>query len=205
MTGEFYDTLETRSADERESALMAALSRQVEHARSNTTYYGALLDKADAGTITSREALATLPVTRKGDLLELQKKTPPFGGMNAVATNALGRLYMSPGPIYDAEGLEADPWRFARTLFAAGFRKGDIVHNCFSYHLTPAGMMVDSAARAIGCAVFPGGVGNTEMQVQAAAELKTTAYAGTPSFLKIILEKAREMGADVSGDRKSVV
>ncbi|UUX49668.1 AMP-binding protein [Nisaea acidiphila] len=205
MSGEFYDGLETRSADERESTLMAALSKQIEHAKANTAYYGALLGDVDAGSVVSRETLASLPVTRKGDLLELQKKTPPFGGMNAVAPSALGRVYMSPGPIYDAEALEADPWRFARSLFAAGFRKGDIVHNCFSYHLTPAGMMVDSAARAIGCAVFPGGVGNTEMQVQAAAELKTTGYGGTPSFLKIILEKARETGADVSSLKKGLV
>lgn len=205
MSGEFYDGLETRSADERESTLMAALRDQIAHAKSNTAYFGALLEGTDPGTVSSREALAALPVTRKGDLLELQKKTPPFGGMTAVAPHALGRVYMSPGPIYDAEGLEADPWRFARSLFAAGFRKGDIVHNCFSYHLTPAGMMVDSAARAIGCAVFPGGVGNTEMQVQAAAELKTTGYGGTPSFLKIILEKARETGADISGLNKGLV
>jgi phenylacetate-CoA ligase len=205
MSGEFYDGLETRSMDERESALMAALSKQVAHAKAKSSYYGTLLAETDPGAVISRDALAALPVTRKGDLLDLQKKTPPLGGLNAVAPNALGRLYMSPGPIYDAEGLEADPWRFARTLFAAGFRKGDIVHNCFSYHLTPAGMMVDSAARAIGCAVFPGGVGNTEMQVQAAADLRPNGYAGTPSFLKIILEKARETCADVGSMKKGLV
>ncbi|WP_420405436.1 phenylacetate--CoA ligase family protein [Nisaea sp.] len=205
MSGEFYDVLETRGPDERESALMAALSKQLAHAKAQSSYYAALLADTDPGAVTDRKALAALPVTRKGELLELQKKNPPLGGLNAVAPNALGRLYMSPGPIYDAEGLEGDPWRFARTLFAAGFRKGDIVHNCFSYHLTPAGMMVDSAARAIGCAVFPGGVGNTEMQVQAAADLKPSGYAGTPSFLKIILEKAREMGVDVSSLKKGLV
>ncbi|MBO6562453.1 MAG: AMP-binding protein [Nisaea sp.] len=205
MSGEFYDGLETRSMDERESALMVALSKQVAHAKAKSSYYGTLLAETDPGAVTSRDSLAALPVTRKGDLLDLQKKTPPLGGLNAVAPNALGRLYMSPGPIYDAEGLEADPWRFARTLFAAGFRKGDIVHNCFSYHLTPAGMMVDSAARAIGCAVFPGGVGNTEMQVQAAVDLRPNGYAGTPSFLKIILEKARETGADVGSMKKGLV
>jgi len=205
MSGEYYDGLETRSADERESALMSALSKQLAHAKSKSSYYATLLADIDPDAVTDREALARLPVTRKSELLDLQKKTPPLGGLNAVAPNTLARLYMSPGPIYDAEGPEADPWRFARALFAAGFRKGDIVHNCFSYHLTPAGMMIDSAARAIGCAVFPGGVGNTEMQVQAAADLRPDGYGGTPSFLKIILEKAREMGADVSSLKKALV
>lgn len=205
MSGDFYDTLETRSSDEREAAQMAALSAQVALAKGKTAYFGKLLADVDPGAITSRTALAGLPVTRKGDLLDLQKSTPPFGGMTTVAPNGLARLYMSPGPIYDAEGPEPDPWRFARTLYAAGFRKGEILHNCFSYHLTPAGMMVDSAARAIGCAVFPGGVGNTEMQVQAAADLKPGGYGGTPSFLKIILEKARELGTDISSMKKGLV
>lgn len=205
MSGDFYDRLETRSTDEREAAQMAALSAQVALAKGKTAYFGKLLADIDPGAITSRAALASLPVTRKGDLLDLQKSTPPFGGMTSVAPNGLARLYMSPGPIYDAEGPEPDPWRFARTLYAAGFRKGDILHNCFSYHLTPAGMMVDGAARAIGCAVFPGGVGNTEMQVQAAADLKPAGYSGTPSFLKIILEKARELGADISSMKKGLV
>ncbi|WP_323795171.1 phenylacetate--CoA ligase family protein [Nisaea sp.] len=205
MSGDFYDTLETRSTDEREAAQMAALSAQVALAKGKTAYFGKLLADVDPGAITSRTALASLPVTRKGDLLDLQKSTPPFGGMTTVAPNGLARLYMSPGPIYDAEGPEPDPWRFARTLYAAGFRKGEILHNCFSYHLTPAGMMVDSAARAIGCAVFPGGVGNTEMQVQAAAGLKPSGYGGTPSFLKIILEKARELGTDISSMKKGLV
>ena len=205
MSGDFYDRFETRSTDEREAALMAALSAQVALAKGRTDYFGKLLSEVDPATITSRSALANLPVTRKGDLLALQKSTPPFGGMTSVAPNGLARLYMSPGPIYDAEGPESDPWRFARTLYAAGFRKGEILHNCFSYHLTPAGMMVDSAARAIGCAVFPGGVGNTEMQVQAAADLKPAGYGGTPSFLKIILEKARELGTDISSLKKGLV
>lgn len=205
MSGDFYDTLETRSTDEREAAQMVALSAQVALAKGKTAYFGKLLADVDPDVITSRAALAGLPVTRKGDLLDLQKSTPPFGGMTTVAPNGLARLYMSPGPIYDAEGPEPDPWRFARTLYAAGFRKDEILHNCFSYHLTPAGMMVDSAARAIGCAVFPGGVGNTEMQVQAAADLKPAGYGGTPSFLKIILEKARELGTDISSMKKGLV
>lgn len=205
MSGDFYDSLETRSTDEREAAQMAALSAQVALAKGKTAYFGKLLAAVDPGAITSRSALAELPITRKGDLLDLQKSTPPFGGMTTVAPNGLARLYMSPGPIYDAEGPEPDPWRFARTLYAAGFRKGEILHNCFSYHLTPAGMMVDSAARAIGCAVFPGGVGNTEMQVQAASDLKPAGYGGTPSFLKIILEKARELGVDISSMKKGLV
>lgn len=205
MSGDFYDTLEARSTDEREAAQMVALSAQIALAKNKTAYFGKLLADVDPGAITSLTALAGLPVTRKGDLLELQKSAPPFGGMTTVSPTSLARLYMSPGPIYDAEGPEPDPWRFARTLYAAGFRKGEILHNCFSYHLTPAGMMVDSAARAIGCAVFPGGVGNTEMQVQAAVDLKPAGYGGTPSFLKIILEKAQELGVDISSMKKGLV
>ena len=205
MSGDFYDALETRTIDEREAALMAALSAQVALAKGNTAYFGQLLADVDPEKISSRSALAGLPVTRKADLLSIQKSAPPFGGMTTVAPNHLSRLYLSPGPIYDAEGPEPDPWRFARALHAAGFRKGEILHNCFSYHLTPAGMMVDSAARAIGCAVFPGGVGNTEMQVQAASDLKSAGYAGTPSFLKIILEQARERGVDISSMKKGLV
>jgi phenylacetate-CoA ligase len=135
----------------------------------------------------------------------LQKESPPFAGMTAVSTGDLGRVFSSPGPIYDPQGARGDFWRFGRALFAAGFRRGDLVHNTFSYHFTPAGFMMDLAAQAVGCAVFPAGVGQTELQVAAIADLKPDGYAGTPSFLKIILDKADEMKTDVSSLRKASV
>jgi phenylacetate-CoA ligase len=146
-----------------------------------------------------------LPVLRKSDLLELQKANPPLGGLNATPIDRLARLFMSPGPIFEPEGHGSDAYRFARALFAAGFRKGELVHNTFAYHLTPAGRIAESGAHALGCPVFPAGVGNTEQQVQAIAGMKPRHYIGTPSFLKIILEKAREMGADVSSLRHALV
>jgi phenylacetate-CoA ligase len=198
MFGDFYDDLETRSAEQRANAIAVALPKQIAHAKANSPAFTAALGDIDPDAITSAEALAALPVIRKSALIDLQSATPPFGGLGAVAPGALARIYMSPGPIFEGEGRQDDPWRFARSAHAAGFRAGDIVHNTFSYHLTPAGMMVDTACRQIGCAVFPGGVGNTEMQVQAIGHLRPTRYAGTPSFLKIILEKAAEMGVDTA-------
>ncbi|HOM12769.1 MAG TPA: AMP-binding protein, partial [Rubrivivax sp.] len=162
----------------------------------------------------SRSALAQLPVTRKHELLERQKAgraSDPFGGFAAIGWRGLGaartarRVFQSPGPLYEPEGAAADYWRFGRALFAAGFRAGDLVHNSFSYHLTPAGSMVDTGAQALGCAVFPGGVGNTELQLQALAELRADAYAGTPSFLRIVLDKADEAGIALPALRKASV
>jgi phenylacetate-CoA ligase len=144
-------------------------------------------------------------VTRKSALLELQRAAPPFGGLATVVPGALARIFASPGPIYDPEGRRPDYWRTARVLFAAGFRPDDVVHNCFSYHLTPAGSMYETGAHALGCAVIPGGTGQTEQQVRAIADLKPDGYAGTPSFLKIILAKAAELGADVSSLKKASV
>jgi phenylacetate-coenzyme A ligase PaaK-like adenylate-forming protein len=146
-----------------------------------------------------------LPLTRKSDLAELERAAPPLGGLAATPVCDLLRLFRSPGPIADAEGRGRDWWRMARALHAAGFRKGDIVHNCFSYHLTPAGAMLESGAHALGCVVFPGGVGNTEVQVEAMAHFRPDGYVGTPDFLKIILEKAAEKGADVSSVKKGCV
>lgn len=205
MTNPFYDDLEIRDPEQRDAEQMAALSAQIAHAKSNAPYFAESLKDVDAATVTSRTALAELPVLRKSSLMELQGEHPPFGRMIAGPIGGLGRVYMSPGPIYDAEGPEPDPWRFARSMYAAGFRKGDLVHNCFSYHLTPAGMMVDSAARMIGCAVFPGGTGNTEQQIRAMADLKPTRYGGTGSFLKILLERARDEGVDVSSLTRGLV
>jgi phenylacetate-CoA ligase len=203
---EFYDRLETRDPEAREAAVMAALPLQVALARQTPAMAAALAD-VDAAAVTSRAALALLPVTRKSELLARQQAArasagsgDPFGGFSAIGWRALGalrparRVFQSPGPIYEPEGSAADYWRFGRALFAAGFRVGDLVHNSFSYHLTPAGSMMEGGAHAIGCTVFPGGVGNTELQVQAMAELRPDAYAGTPGFLRIALEKADAAG-----------
>jgi len=146
-----------------------------------------------------------LPVTRKSDLIAMQANKPPFAGLNATPVGALGRIFQSPGPIYDPEGKGDDWWRMGRAYFAAGFRPGDVIHNCMSYHLTPGGFIFDSGARACGCAVVPAGVGQTEVQVKAIADIRPTGYAGTPSFLKILLEKADEMGADVSSISRALV
>jgi phenylacetate-CoA ligase len=202
---DYYDDLETRDPAARERAQLAALSAQVAHARARAPYFAALLKDVDPASVRDRAALARLPVTRKADLIELQKASPPFAGMTAVADGALGRIFSSPGPIYDPQGAHGDFWRMGRALYAAGFRRGDVVHNTFSYHFTPAGFMMDLGAQAIGCAVFPAGTGQTELQVAAIAGLKPTAYAGTPSFLKIILEKADELKADTSSLKKAMV
>ncbi len=202
---DFYDDLESRSNEQRDKALFGALPGHVAHAKQNTTYFASLLADIDARSVVDRTSLAAIPVTRKSDLIALQKQAPPFGGMTAVSSGRLGRIFSSPGPIYDPQGARGDFWRFGRALWAAGFRPGDIVHNTFSYHFTPAGFMMDLAAQAVGCAVFPAGVGQTEMQVQTIAELRPSGYAGTPSFLRIILEKADEVGADISSIRKASV
>ncbi len=202
---DYYDDLETRDPEQRERALIAALPGQIRHAKANTIYFARLLSDIDADTIRDRKALAGLPVTRKSDLIALQKESPPFAGMTALATGHLGRVFSSPGPIYDPQGAKGDFWRFGRALFAAGFRRGDLVHNTFSYHFTPAGFMMDLAAQAVGCAVFPAGVGQTEMQVAAIADLEPNGYTGTPSFLKILLEKADEFKIDIGSLKKASV
>ncbi len=197
----FYDALETRDAETREAALMAALPEQVALAKRRAPAYSALLADVEPETVTSREALAGLPVTRKSDLPERQRAEPPFGGFASVAPGALHRIFASPGPIYDAEGKgpgSRDYWRSARALFATGLRQGDILHNCFSYHFTPAGVMFETGAHAIGCAVVPAGVGNTELQARAIADIRPKAYVGTPDFLQVILEKADALDLDCS-------
>ncbi len=202
---EFYDSLETRSADAREAALMAALPGQVAFAKASAPHYARTLADVEPTQVTSRAELAKLPVTRKSELTDLQAESPPFGGLTATPTGRLYRVFASPGPIYDPEGKGADWWRIARALWAAGFRKGDLLHNCFSYHFTPGGVMFETAAHALGCPVFPAGVGNTELQARAVADLKPAGYSGTPSFLKTILEKADEMGWDHSSLTKACV
>ncbi|NMG29119.1 phenylacetate--CoA ligase family protein [Aromatoleum evansii] len=191
----YYDARETRDPAERERELMARLPAQIAHAKANAPAFAGLLDGVDPGTITSREALARLPVTRKSELLERQKAARPFGGFAATRWGAdCRRVFASPGPLYEPESARPDYYRLARAFHAAGFRAGDLVHNTFSYHFTPAGSMMETAAHALGCTVFPAGVGQTEQQVAAVADLKPNAYVGTPSFLRIILDKAEELG-----------
>lgn len=201
----YLDELETRPPEVRERTLFSQLRDQIENAKKNSAYFGRLLADVPAHAVPDRDALAALPVTRKSELMALQKAEPPFGGLTAVRVGQLGRVFASPGPIYDPQGDKRDYWGFARALYAAGFRQGELVHNTFSYHFTPAGFMMDSAAQAIGCPVFPAGIGQTELQVQAIVDLKPVCYAGTPSFLKIILEKADELKADVSSLRRAAV
>ncbi|WP_313311564.1 AMP-binding protein [Pulveribacter sp.] len=205
----FYDALETRTADEREAALMAALPRQIAHAQQASRAFAGILAGVDAAGITSRQALARLPVTRKHELLERQqagRAQDPFGGFAAARFgSAMPRVFASPGPLYEPEGQRRDYWRMARALYAAGFRAGELAHNCFSYHFVPAGSMMETGAQALGCTVFPGGTGQTEQQVQAMAELRPAGYVGTPSFLKIILEKAAEMGVPLPSVTKALL
>ena len=195
----FYDTRETRPLEARERELMERLPAQIAHARAAAPAFGRLLADVDPDSVTSRAALATLPVTRKSELLELQQAARPFGGFSAVGWgSACRRVFASPGPLYEPEGARPDYYRLARALFAAGFRAGDLVHNTFSYHFTPAGSMMETAAHALGCTVFPAGVGQTEQQLAAIADLQPNAYVGTPSFLRILLEKADELGVKLS-------
>ena len=194
-----HDTRETRDPEARERELMARLPAQIAHARAAAPAFGRLLADVDADSVCTREQLATLPVIRKSELLELQKAARPFGGFSAVGWGAAcRRVFASPGPLYEPEGARPDYYRLARALRAAGFGAGDLVHNTFSYHLTPAGSMMETAAHALGCTVFPAGVGQTEQQLAAMMDLQPSAYVGTPSFLRILLDKADEMGVTPS-------
>ena len=206
---QYFDTLETRDPELRERALLAALPRQIAHAKANAPAFARVLASVEPAAVASRAALAQIPVTRKSELLELQKASRPFGGFAAARWGAPAagpaRVFASPGPIYEPEGRRPDYWRLARPLFAAGFRRGDLVHNCFAYHFTPAGSMLETGAHALGCTVFPGGTGQTEQQVQAMADLQPDGYVGTPSFLRIILDKADELGVRLPGLKKALV
>ena len=206
---QFYDTLETRAPEQREAELMARLPQQIAHAQQRSPAFAEILQGVDAPGIASRSALARLPVTRKSELLERQAAHRPqqiFGGFNAIAVGQhMPRLFASPGPIYEPESRRADYWRMARAMYAAGFRAGELVHNCFSYHFVPAGSMMETGAHALGCTVFAGGTGQTEQQVQAMADLRPAGYVGTPSFLKIIVEKAQEMGVKLPSLSKAMV
>ena len=215
---EHLDALEARAPAEREAALMAALPGHVARAQQTTSAFAESLAGVDASAINSRAALARLPVLRKTELLERQKAMranaalhDPFGGFSAIGWRGLRspggarRVFQSPGPIYEPEGQAADYWRMARAIRAAGFRAGDLAHVSFSYHLTPAGAMMEGGAHAVGCTTFAGGIGNTELQLQAAAELRPHGYIGTPSFLKILVEKAAETGISIASITKGMV
>ena len=212
-----YDALETRSPADREAALMAALPGQVAHAQRASLAFADLLRDVDPAAVVDRAALAKLPVTRKHELQERQQAARQrtegavaagnvFGGFSAIAYGAaMARVFASPGPIYEPEGKASDYWRMARAMYAAGFRPGELIHNSFSYHFVPAGSMMETGAHAMGCTVFPGGTGQTEQQVQAMRDLQPAGYIGTPSFLKIIVEKAAEMGVPLPSVRKALV
>ncbi|HEY5636340.1 MAG TPA: AMP-binding protein [Burkholderiales bacterium] len=193
-----YDALETRAPEAREAQLMEALPGQVAHAKRNAPGFAKILADVDPAAVRDRAALARLPLTRKSDLGELQKAMPPLGGLNATPIADLACLYVSPGPVYDPEGLAPDWWRTARALFAGGFRGTDRVANTFSHHFTPAASIYATGLRALGCTVVPTGVGQTEMQVSTIRDLGLSGYVGTPSFLKLIVEKADEVKADLS-------
>lgn len=194
----YYDELETRDPAEREAALIAAVAQQVAHAQAQTPAYTQLLAKVNPLELTSAAAIASLPITRKADLSAQQKAAPPFGGLAALQGRALTHIFASPGPIYEPGSIRRpDFWRLARALYCAGFRQEDLVYNTFSYHLTPAGMMMETGAHALGCTVIPAGVGQTELQLQTITDLKPNAYVGTPSFLNILLDKSLELGLDM--------
>jgi phenylacetate-CoA ligase len=202
---DYFDKLETRDPREREQAMLAALPKHIAHAKANAPGFARILKEVDPAIVTSREALARLPVTRKSDLKDLQRGDRPLGGLNATPVGRLAKIFVSPGQIYDPEGHGKDWWRTARALHAAGFRAGDMVVNTFAYHFTPAGSMLESGALALGCTVVPTGVGQTEMQVATISDLGANAYIGTPSFLKLIMEKADESKVDVGCLRKAMV
>ncbi|EFF78232.1 phenylacetate--CoA ligase family protein [Achromobacter piechaudii] len=213
---EFFDVLETRAPEQRERELMAALPAAIARAMARAPAIAEQLRGVDPATVTSRAALARLPVLRKHELLERQQQSrddaaapaspgKAFGGFSAIGWGEAMRVFASPGPIYEPESARADYWRFARALYAAGFRAGELAYNCFSYHFTPAGSMMETAAHAVGCTVFPGGTGQTEQQVRAILDLAPSGYTGTPSFLKIILEKSDELGVKLDSLRRALV
>jgi len=202
---DYFDDLETLDHEERERRMFARVPAFLEQCTSKAEGWARHLVGFDLETIQSREKLAVLPVLRKPALMAAQKQYPPFGDFVIGGPGTFQRVFMSPGPIWEPQGAGADPWNGSRALFAAGFRRGDIVHNAFAYHLTPGGLILDRGASALGCTVFPAGVGNTEAQVEAIATLRPTGYTGTPDYLKVLLDKAVELGADASSIKRGLV
>jgi phenylacetate-CoA ligase len=205
VTTSYFDTDETRDPATREAALMAALSRVVAAAKQAAPAYREKFAGIDPATVDNRPALAELPLTRKSELMALQGRNPPFGGFTTIGMDEVRRVFASPGPIYEIEARRPDFFRMARALCAAGVRAGDLIHNTFSYHLTPAGAMFESAALSLGCPVIPAGTGQTELQLKTIADLRPAVYVGTPSFLKILLDRAAETGIDIGSLKKAVV
>src|SRR6185436_4953549 len=199
-----YDSLELRDPAARERDLFGRLPAQIAHAM-KASGWATHLNGIDPKSVTTRAALAKLPLLRKSDLLMLQRQDPPFGGFNVTPPGKAKRLHMSPGPIFEPEGSAADFGGSARAAFAAGFRPGDIVHNSYSYHLTPGAYIMEAGAHALGCAVIPGGIGNTEQQLDAIAHYKPSGYLGTPDFIKILLDTAAKAGKDASSIKRGLV
>ncbi|HEY8613227.1 MAG TPA: AMP-binding protein [Roseomonas sp.] len=197
----FFDALETRAPEVREAAVMARLPGFLTRAVAGSAHARRVMGGTAPADVASRAALARLPVTRKSELIAAQAAEPPFAGLNGVPVGALARIFVSPGPIHEPQGQGVDTFRFARALHATGLRAGDVMQNCFAYHFTPAGFMLEGGARALGCPVIPAGTGNTEAQARAMAHLRPRAYSGTPDFLRTILERAEELGLDVSSLR----
>ncbi len=202
---DYFDDLETRSIEAREQDLFSRLPDYLQTAKTSVPGWAGRLAEIDCSKITTRDALATIPVLRKDELTAAQMASPPFGNFANPDMLEGTRIFMSPGPVWEPQPPGIDPWMAARSFFAAGIRKGDLVHNALSYHMTPGGFILDEGARALGARVFPAGIGNTEMQVEAAAFIKPDAYAGTPDYLKTILDKADEMGKDLSSIKRGVV
>ena len=201
----YYDPTETKSEDARESSLFENLPYRLQEIIDGAPGWAKFLAEINPAQITDRSKLAELPIMRKSSIKQMQTETPPLAGL-AIGTNrSFGRLFMSPGPIFEPMGTQADPWHAARALYAAGFRADDLIHNCFSYHLTPGGFFMDTGARAMGCAVIPAGIGNTELQLDAIEQLRPTGFTGTPDYLKILLDKAKELGRDASSITKALV
>ncbi|MEJ8473123.1 phenylacetate--CoA ligase family protein [Roseibium algae] len=205
MTDDTFDARERVTPDQREEHLFANLPEFLAHAVAGAPGWAAHLGGLDLGSINSRSALASLPVLRKSELMNRQKAAPPFGGFLAGSLEGVERVFMSPGPIWEPQARGSDPWNGARALFAAGFRKGDIVFNAFSYHLTPGGFILDHGARELGCTVFPAGVGNTDLQIEAIETLRPTGFIGTPDYLKVLLDRGAQQGRDVSSIKRALV
>ena len=201
----YFDEREQQSPEKREKELFARLPEFLASATREVPGLARWLDGVDPAALTSRAALAALPVLRKAELMEMQVRNPPFGGFVNPAHLKGSRVFMSPGPIWEPQGLEKDPGRSARAMFAIGIRPGDVLHNAFSYHMTPGGFIIDEGARALGCTVFAAGTGNTDMQVDAAAALRPVVYGGTPDFLKVMLDRAAEAGKDISSFKLGLV
>ncbi len=205
MSADYFDHLEVRDPEAREASQFGMLPGFIGAAIASAPGWAEQLKGVDPLAVTSREELAKLPILRKASLKDLQAARPPYGGFATTEPGRLGRVFMSPGPIFEPEGLGRDWWRSARALYAMGIRANDVVHNTFAYHLTPGGWILDAGARAIGCTVIAAGPGNTEQQLEAIERLRPTVYVGVPDYLKILMDKAGELGRDVSSIRKAMM